>query len=103
MYQSRPSVSDLRYNAASSAFEGIVTFHSESGRIRMASSFEAPLDTSYDAAVAGLREDAIRSLDRPDALRSRRAARRTQARSGSRAPAFPFGRLLGQFFGNRAA
>ncbi|SLN61595.1 hypothetical protein ROJ8625_03143 [Roseivivax jejudonensis] len=94
-------VGAVRYNPAESAFEALVTVPTDRGPVRVASSYEAPVSTSEWAAIAGLRREAIRSLDQPGTIRSYVAPEEDET-----APAgvvAPIQRFFGQLFGNRAA
>ncbi|WP_417723020.1 hypothetical protein [Salipiger sp.] len=62
---------EVTYNAAEQRFEALVTFHTDRGRVRVASFFDAPMSTGYDSAARGLKTQAMRMLDKPDALQSR--------------------------------
>lgn len=103
MYESHPAIRNFRYNAATECFEALAVFTSDAGRTRLAVDYPAPLDTEYDAAIAGLRAQALRSLDRPNALRARLERRPDAGHPAAWTGAGPIQKFFGQLFGNRAA
>ncbi|ETX14903.1 hypothetical protein OCH239_19065 [Roseivivax halodurans JCM 10272] len=103
MYESVSTVDDIRYNPATSSFEGLVTFETQDGRTRVAAEYPAPLDMEYDAAIEELRAEAMSSLERPNALRSVTKARLSDNVPTERGGFFPIRELFGNLFGNRAA
>ena len=97
MSETRTEIGDIRYNAATASFEALVTVHTESGDLRVASSYAAPLDTEIDAAESALRAEALAGLDRPDRLVSHPGRRAPEPRPAG------FKRIFGAMLGNRAA
>ncbi|MFD1341131.1 hypothetical protein [Litorisediminicola beolgyonensis] len=93
------TLSPALYNAAEEAFEAILTFDTDMGRVRVPTRLKAPVDLPTDMVEAGLIAEGRAALDRPGAMKSRIAA----------APAEPPERRNGLidiffgFFGNRAA
>ncbi|SDH86527.1 hypothetical protein [Alloyangia pacifica] len=73
MTEMRTQIGEMRYNAAEEQFEALVTFHSDAGRVRVASTFKAPVTTQPDAAERVLVSRALALLDRPDTLQARTA------------------------------
>ena len=71
MTESQTQIGDMRYNAAEQRFEALVTFHTDAGRVRVASSFDAPVTTQPDAAERVLLARALAALDQPGTLQSR--------------------------------
>ncbi|WP_353473675.1 hypothetical protein PVT71_06425 [Salipiger sp. H15] len=71
MTEMRTQIGDMRYNAAEQQFEALVTFHSDAGRVRVASSFRAPVTTQPDAAERILVSRALALLDREGTLQAR--------------------------------
>lgn len=69
-HQSGPELSRVTYNPATQAFEAVVTFHNSDGRMTYAASFEASLDTSFEAATEGLIRDARAQARKEGALGS---------------------------------
>lgn len=103
MYESTSTVNDVRYNPATSSFEGLVSFETQDGRTRVAAEYPASLETDYDEAIQGLRAEAISSLERPGALKSRIKARLSESAPAHRGSFSPIRELFGNLFGNRAA
>lgn len=66
---------DVTYNAADQRFEALVTFHTDRGRVRVASHFDAPMTTGFDAAARGLQAHAMTMIDKPGHLQSRLTAK----------------------------
>ena len=60
MYTCPLQLSDVRYNAASQAFEATVTVHDNATVRRYACAIEAPISMTPDAAARGLAKQAIR-------------------------------------------
>ncbi len=71
MTQSQAQIGNLTYNAADECYQALVTFHTDEGRIRVASSFSAPLDAAPEEIERGLLSDALTGQDQPDRLRAR--------------------------------
>ncbi|ETX27100.1 hypothetical protein [Roseivivax isoporae] len=94
------SVDGLRYTPEAEAFDALVTLDTDEGRMRVPGRFAAPLDTSEEEAIAGLKADALRSLDRPCALRSRL---RPRVRDTAPEDVLPLHQRIAHFFWNRAA
>ena len=103
MYESTSTVNDIRYNPATSSFEGLVSLETQDGPMRVAAEYPAPLDMDYDDAIEGLRAEAISSLERPGALKSRIKVRLSEAGPKDRGSFSPIRELFGNLFGNRAA
>lgn len=76
---SKTQIDNVTYDASIQSFQALVTFHTAQGRVRVATTFEAPLNTEFDAACDGLWKAARKMLDQPDALQSRLHARRVAA------------------------
>lgn len=90
MTQSKTQIGDVTYNAATQSFEALVTFHTDAGRMRIPSSFAAPLDAPFAHVTDGLWHNARKLLSKPDALHARLHARREViARQGRRAARLP--------------
>ncbi len=70
MMNAKTQIGDVTYNAATQCFEALVTFYTERGAVRVASTFKAPVSTEFETAVKGLWQNAQSSLDRPDALQA---------------------------------
>ncbi|EBA05615.1 hypothetical protein [Sagittula stellata] len=66
-----PRIHDVRYNAAEQCFEALVTLHTPGGRVRVASTFSAPMTTDFEAASRGLLNTALMALGDRAALKSR--------------------------------
>ncbi|WP_226625877.1 hypothetical protein [Alloyangia pacifica] len=73
MTEMRTQIGDMRYNAAEEQFEALVTFHGDAGRVRVASTFRAPVTTQPDAAERVLISRALALLDREGTLQARTA------------------------------
>ena len=52
MTESQTQIGDMRYNAAEQRFEALVTFHTDAGRVRVASSFDAGTKAASHAIPA---------------------------------------------------
>lgn len=101
MYDIKTQIGDVRYNASEQCFEALVTFHTPTGRVRVAASFAAPMSTEFETASRGLWQSALDGLDRPGALQSRVSEARTVPLRSPR----PRLRLnsVSRFFGKQAA
>ncbi|GAA4227889.1 hypothetical protein J4E08_18850 [Sagittula sp. NFXS13] len=66
-----PRIHDVRYNAVEQCFEALVTLHTPGGRVRVASQFDAPMTTDFEAASRGLLNAALIGLSDRSALKSR--------------------------------
>ena len=84
MRSMKTQIGDVTYNAATQSFEALVTFYTDAGRIRVAARHPAPLDADFARVTDALWHNAMKSLDRPDALQARLQARRTEASRGPR-------------------
>ena len=85
MYTCPLQLSDVRYNAASHAFEAAVTVHDNATVRRYACAIDAPITMSFEDAARGLARQAIRQHQQGGGLFSERglpAARLRPARSG---------------------
>ncbi|MCA0997500.1 hypothetical protein [Alloyangia pacifica] len=71
MTEMTTQIGEMRYNAAEGQFEALVTFHTDAGRLRVASSFAAPVTTQPDAAERVLVSRALASLDQEGTLQAR--------------------------------
>ncbi|MBY6004133.1 hypothetical protein KUV62_09455 [Salipiger bermudensis] len=71
MTQSQAQIGNLTYNAADECYQALVTFHTDEGRIRVASSYAAPLDADPEEVERALISDALTAPDRPNRLRAR--------------------------------
>lgn len=71
MQTSRTQIGDVTYNAATQSFEALVTFHTESGRVRVAAEFQAPLSEDFETVAEGLWRDALDRRVDPLALHAR--------------------------------
>lgn len=77
MTQTKTQIGDVTYNAANQAFEALVTFYTDAGRIRVASRYNAPLTADFTQISDGLWHNAIKSLNAPDALQARLQVKRS--------------------------
>ncbi|MFZ5964139.1 hypothetical protein ACOXXX_14430 [Thalassococcus sp. BH17M4-6] len=84
MTQTKTQIGDVTYNASAQAFEALVTFYTDAGRVRVAASYPAALNASFSDINDGLWHNAIRNLDAPDALQARMQAKRTQTARDTR-------------------
>ncbi|MBE9637625.1 hypothetical protein [Salipiger mangrovisoli] len=73
MTEMRTQIGEMRYNAAEEQFEALVTFHSDAGRVRLASTFKAPVTTPPEVAERVLMSRALGLLDREGTLQARTA------------------------------
>jgi hypothetical protein len=71
MMETSSQIENLAYNAAEARFEALVTFHTDGGRLRVASSYEAPLDADPQEVERGIMADAMGPRDAPGRLQSR--------------------------------
>lgn len=76
MIQSSAQVGNLTYNAAENSFQALVTFHTDEGRLRVASSYPATLDTDEATVERGLIADAMRTRKSGIGLLSRTLSRK---------------------------
>ena len=66
-----PRIHDVRYNATEQCFEALVTLHTPAGRVHVASQFNAPITTEFEAASRGLLNAALLAMTDQSALKSR--------------------------------
>lgn len=71
MCESTSRIEQVRYNAAEQCFEALVTLHTDTGAVRVASRYAAPLSAEYEDVTEKLHEDALRKRDADGALKSR--------------------------------
>ncbi|MCT4608910.1 MAG: hypothetical protein N4A70_06850 [Pelagimonas sp.] len=75
----KTQISAVRYNAAESRFEALVTFHGDFGRHSVPASSAAPLTAEFDQITDDLLRDALAQLSQPGTLSAHLA---TPAASG---------------------
>ncbi|KMK65297.1 hypothetical protein [Puniceibacterium sp. IMCC21224] len=102
MDKNKTQIGSVSYNAATQSFEALVTFHTDQGRVRVASQYPAPLATDFSVAANGLWNEALRRIDLPGSLRARLQSERIEARQTTRTMSRP-SEWLHQLFGLRSA
>lgn len=102
MDEIKTQIGEVRYNAAAQCFEALVTFHTPSGRVRVAAQFDAPMCTEFETASRGLWQAALDQLDRPGALQSRQCIERAVPAPRSARPR-QFMHGMSRLFGKLAA
>lgn len=78
MIQSHAQIGNLTYNAGEECYEALVIFHTDEGRLRVASSFHAPLDASEERVRRGLLANAMKTRNSSEGLRARLMPRAAQ-------------------------
>lgn len=88
MTPTHPHLGDVRYKAATQAFEALATFHMNCGQTRIATTFTTAIDTPFEQVARGLWQSALTRLNAENTLRSMRASNaalpRKQPRHASR-------------------
>ncbi|KIN75180.1 Orotidine 5'-phosphate decarboxylase [Sulfitobacter noctilucae] len=84
MYTCPIQLDDVRYNAATQAFEALVVVHDNTIVRRYACEITAPLDFTFEQAAAGLAKQAIRRHQHRGGLFSEPNSHRPSQRAGRR-------------------
>ena len=82
MYTCPIQLSDVRYNAASGAFEASVTVHDNSTVRRYACAIDAPITMTFEEASRGLAQQALRRHQRRGGLFSEVLTPKPRQRAG---------------------